>query len=441
MIRSLIRQLNSIIMAVLLAGVVWSVATSEANPTQEKAFPEAIPVETTNIPDGMVVIKPAVTTVRIRVRAPQANWDQLTSSSFRARANLQGLPIGSHDVPIRVTSTDPQVSITQVDPQSIGIRLEQQKTRKYEIHSDILDTAPPGFVAHAPTVKPGQVTVSGPAPIVDQVNEVVADVFLRGIKTPFDREVTLIPRDIQGNTVQGVVLDPASATVSVQIEQRVGYKDVSVKATLKGAPASGYWVSNIVVNPSTVTIVGNADVLANIAGFVETQPLDVTGATSDVNGRIGLALPNTVSVLNNEGISVQVSITPIMGGQTIRRGVAVTGLKRTQTAAVSPTQVDVILSGPVPTLQNLSPSDVQVTVDATGLSAGTYQLKPRVPVVPDSLRVQSIQPDSIQVIITDLVTVVPTLTVTPTATPTITSTPTITGTRSIPVQITPTPTR
>ncbi len=443
MIRSLFRQLNSIVMAVLLAGVVWSVATTEANPTQEKAFSDDIPVETTNIPDGMIVLKPSATSVRLRIRAPQANWDQLTAASFHATVDLKGLTVGSHDVSIQVKSTDPQVRVTQIDPPSINIRLELLKSRTFDITSEILDSAPPGYVAHTPTSNPSQVTVSGPAPIVDSVNEVVADVFLRGTKTPFDREVTLIPRDIQGNIVQGLVLAPATATVSVQIEQRVGYKDVSVKATLKGAPAAGYWVSNIVVNPSTVTIVGSADALASIGGFVETQPVDVTGAIADVNKQVGLALPSGVSILGTDGISVQVSITPIMGGQTIRRGVTVTGLRRGQVASVSPAQVDVILSGPVPTLQNLAPDDVQVTVDATGLAAGTYQLKPKVPVVPDSLRVQSIQPDSIQVIITDLVPPTPTSTIAPTSTPAppFTPTQTITATRGAttgPVPVSPT---
>lgn len=427
MIRALIRRVNSIIMALLLAVVVWSVATSESNPNRQDLYPEALSIEIVNIPDGLVVYQRSTTTVRLKIRAPQANWVQLSPSSFHMIADLQGLGVGLHQVPLKYQIADPQVTVVSVEPSAVGIRLEQLKTRVFDIHSDVLDTAPQAFTVKPPTVNPQQVTVSGPGILVDQVTEVVADVFLRGAKTPFEREITLIARDAQSNTVQGVTITPGTATVNVQVEQRVGYKDVSIKATLKGVPAPGYWVSNIVVNPSSATIVGSADVLAKIAGFVETMPVDVTGATADVTKRVALSLPDSVSALNNEGSSVQVSVTPILGGQTVRRNVIVQGLRRGLNPSVSPAQVDVILSGPLPTLQNLSPDDVQIVVDASGLGAGTFQLKPRVPVVPDSLKVQSIVPDSVQVTLIDTVTI-------PVPTPTIVITPTLTS--SMPVTTT-----
>lgn len=449
MLRALIRRVNSIIMALLLALVVWSVATSETNPSRESLYPEALPIEVVGIPDGLVVYQRSTTTVRLKIRAPLANWDQLSPRSFRVIADLKGLGVGLHQVPLSYQVVDPQVAITSIEPSAVGIRLEQLKTRIFDVHSDVLDTAPQAFTVKPPTVNPQQVTLSGPGVLVDQVTEVVADVFLRGAKAPFDREITLVARDAQANTVQGVTITPGTAMVNVQVEQRVGYKDVSIKATLKGAPASGYWVSNIVVDPSSVTIVGSADVLAKIAGFVETVPVDVTGATADVTKRVALSLPDSVTALNNEGTSIQVSVTPILGGQTVRRNVIVQGLRRGLNLSLSPAQVDVILSGPLPTLQNLSPDDVQVVIDASALGAGTFQLKLRVPIVPDSLKVQSIVPDSVQVTLTDtfpITSPTPTTAITPTlasAVPAITtlSTPTQTPTQTPTITPTSTPTK
>jgi len=78
----------------------------------------------------------------------------------------------------------------------------------------------------------------------------------------------------------------------------------------------------------------------------------------------------------------------------------------------------VILSGPLPSLQNLAADDVQVVVDIAGLAAGVHQVKPRVPTVPGALRVQNIVPDTVQVTITDLSTPTPAPTPNPTPTPT-----------------------
>jgi YbbR domain-containing protein len=95
------------------------------------------------------------------------------------------------------------------------------------------------------------------------------------------------------------------------------------------------------------------------------------------------------------------------------------GLKRGQTATISPDSVEVILSGPLPSLQNLAADDVQVIVDVAGLAAGVHQLKPRVPVVSGALRVQNIVPDTVQITLTDLSTPTPAPALNPTPTPTL----------------------
>jgi len=62
--------------------------------------------------------------------------------------------------------------------------------------------------------------------------------------------------------------------------------------------------------------------------------------------------------------------------------------------------VDIILSGPLPALQELQPEDVQATVDLFGLGKGTHKLAPSV-ILPDGrgLEVKSIVPDIVEVTI------------------------------------------
>ncbi len=427
--RSVLSQAFSIGMAFLFAAVIWIVATSEQNPSREAFFQDALPIEVANRVEGLVVYQRTAETVRVKVRGPQASWDQLRPASFRVSADLKGLDAGLHQVPVAVQVTDPRVAVLLVEPAQVGVRLERLKSREVEVHGDVLDAPPVGYTFRTPVIEPFTVTVSGPAVLVDQIEEGVVDIFLRGSKAPIERDAVVVLRDAQGKTVQGLTISPGTVQVKVQVEQRVGYKDVSIKTVLKGNVAPGYWVSNINVSPSTATIVGNAEVMAKIQGFVETLPIEVDGAIADVSKRAVLALPEGVSVLNSDGINVQVSVTPIIGGQTVLRRVTLQGLRVGLNAVISPDAVDVILSGPVTTLQNLTPSDIQVALDVAGLSSGTHAIKPRVPTLPNVLRVQSIVPETIQVVITDPATptITPTLTI-PTLTPTITLTRTVTTT-------------
>ncbi len=439
MFRSAVSQLSSLILAIILATTVWVVATNDENPTREAWFPSQIPIEFTNLEPGLVVYHKSVEMVSVKVLAPQTTWNDLRASSFHVIADLKALGAGEHSVKLQVQTDSSNVSITAMDPVStVDVQLEEIKLRVMDVHSDVLDGAPPGYTFRTPVITPTQVTVSGPTVLVDQVNDVVADIYLRGSKLPVDREVTALARDALGNLVQGLTLTPSTVNVKVQVEQRVGYKDVSIQTILKGAPAPGYWVSNITVNPSSATIVGSPDALAKVAGYVETVPIDITGVTADVSRRAVLSVPEGVSVLNNEGITVQISVTPILGGQTIRRKVTIQTLAQGLTASISPDTVEIILSGPVPALQSLTPGDVQAVVDTSNLAPGTYALKPSTTTVPDSLRVQSIVPDTVQVTISGT-------TPAPTATPTVTATIRFTGTLTLPVPITgtltlPTPT-
>ncbi len=399
--RSLFTQLSSLVISLFLAVFVWAVATNEENPTREATFPDPIPIQFLNRPQGLLLYQKKAETVRVRVRAPEASWQNLRVDSFQANVDLQGLGSGVQQVPVTVQSVDPQVVVVAVDPPAISIQLEKIKQVKMDVRVRVLDDAPIGYEFKTPAATPSQVAIVGPQVLVDQVNDATADVALRGVKTSVDREVAVGVHDALGNPIQGLTLNPATVMVHIPVEQRVGYKDVAVRAVLKGSVSSGYWVSNIGVDPPTVTLVGTADALDKIPGFVETLPVVITGAREDVPKRVALNLPSGVSVLNVTDVAVQVSVEPVLGGITVRRPVAVSlsNIRCELPVAVSPDTVEVILSGPLPILQALTGDDVQIVADVTGCTAGSFQTTPRVINVPDSLKVESIVPNTVEVTI------------------------------------------
>ena len=64
-----------------------------------------------------------------------------------------------------------------------------------------------------------------------------------------------------------------------------------------------------------------------------------------------------------------------------------------------PTTVDIIFSGPLPLLDALNASDIQVTVDLNNYLPGTYQIEPVVVVTSDEIKIESILPETIEVMI------------------------------------------
>lgn len=433
MIRRLLDHLGTLALAFVLAAVVWVMAVNQENPSVRNMLPEPIPIEVVNKREELVVFGEVVENTQITLQAPQSSWNDLSPSKFQAQIDLAGLGPGLHDVSVQVTCSDSRVRIMERRPDRIAVRLEPLATKEVPVAIEILDSPPLGYVARPVVATPPTVTVSGPAPIVNQVASVVGELWLRGAKSTVVHSVFLSPRNAQGEAVGWVDWMPREVEAQVPIEQRLGFKDVSVRAVVVGQVAPGYWISNITVEPSAVTLIGSPDALANLAGYVETNPVDVTGAQQKVTERVTLNLSANVSLVpasdaGGEGVQVTVEIAAIMGGQTVQRRVKIQGLAPDLRAQPSPEQVDVILSGPLPQLQALRSEQVQVVLDLFDLAAGVHKVHPTV-IIPEGLKVESMVPDTVEVEIEEIPpTPIPTPTPLPTATPTPTVTPTPTPT-------------
>jgi YbbR domain-containing protein len=307
-----------------------------------------------------------------------------------------------HQVPVEVECSDKSVTIVRVEPPSISLTLDQQQIKEVLVQVNIMDrdSMPIGYTFRAAVVQPSFVTISGPKTLVDEVTQASVSVWLQGSKTTVDRKLTPRLLDAQNRQIDGLTPDPQTVTVQVPIEQELGFRDVTVRAIMTGSPASGYWLSNILVQPTTVTVFGSPAALALLGGFLETAPIDVSGAKADLAKTVSLNLPAGISVLSQEGqrgVQVRVQISAIVGGQTIQRMIVRQGLSLGLKATLSPTTVDVILSGPLPTLQELSSSEVQVTAELFGLSVGTHKVVPQAILIPEGLKVVSIVPATVEV--------------------------------------------
>ena len=152
----------------------------------------------------------------------------------------------------------------------------------------------------------------------------------------------------------------------------------------------------------------------SLPGVLETLVLDLQNAKENINSRVGLNLPEGVSIVGEQTVLIQAGVSPIESSVTLAgEKVEIIGLGKGLSAQVSPETVDVILSGPLPILDTLNRQDVRVTVDLTGLNLGTHQIIPKVEVLIADVFVESILPNTIEVVITPLGTA----TVTPRATP------------------------
>lgn len=407
-IRWLWSNLGLLILSLALSLLIWATAVEQENPTIEQVFPSSIPVSLTSPPEGMIAYGQTDVRVSVVLRAPQSVWSSLRAEDIRAFVDLSGLKPGAHHLPVQVQVNLKPSQVRRVEPATLLVYLEQVEQAEVPIRVRLEGNTPIGYVARPPETQEMTATISGPASLVTQVVEARAVVSVEGRRADVDDECDLKPYDAQGKEVPYITIIPSRIFVHVPVEQLSGFRDLAVTARVQGQVAPGYRISSITVDPAVVTVYGTPELIAQIPGYLETEPLNLDNTKENLEVRLPLKTPKGVSLLMQEPVvTVRVTVVPIEGSATFRRPIEIQGLAPGLTATIAPEEVEVILNGPLPVLEELRPEDVRVLVDLFGLTPGQYSLEPQVVTAPQGLTVGAVLPATVQVEIRPSVTPTP----------------------------------
>jgi YbbR domain-containing protein len=401
--RSFAKNLRTFLLALALGVSVWVSAVSTSDPDDVRPFPRPIPLEVVGMDPSLVLTNDIPSAVDVTLRAPRSVWEALTAreDAIRATVDLSGLSAGEHTQEVQLTISARPYQIIFANPTTVTVNLESILTQTFPLVVSLSGQPAAGYEAGDTTRDVTEVTVSGPESIVRQVERARVLINLDGIRESMDETLPIEVVDKENIPLQGLTINPESVRVSIPISQQGGFRDVAVKVVVQGEQAPGYRIEKISVFPPVVTVFADDPSLVNdLPGVVETQPLDLQGRDEDISTRLSLNLPENITLIGVQTVQVQVSISPIQNSVTLlNQPINVNGLSEGLAAQVYPQAVDVIISGPVPVLEAISSRDITISVDVTGLEIGVYQLRPEVDPFVENITVESILPETVEVVI------------------------------------------
>lgn len=403
MLRWLWNNLGSLLLAFILALAVWIVAVTNADPTETREL-GPIPIDYSGLRQGLLVVgEPPPTAGSVTVRAPLSVWEQIGSQNVALVVHLEGLEEGTHELAVE-TSVDVQpAQVSQWNPESISLTLERAATASLDIDVVVVGEPQLGFRTTSVSASPEKAIILGPLSQVNQVVSIIASVTVLERREDFEVEVLLAAVDDSGNIIESVELDPDTTQVAVAIEPRERFRLVSVVPNLEGEELladAGYRLTDVSVTPEVITVFSSdPTALEGLPGFVLTSPFDLSGATADTERRLSLDLPQGVSMVEEQGVLVKVSISPVEGTITVNRLVEFRGLTDGLYASLSPEAVEIILSGPLPTLNSLQLEDVRVIVDLLDLDVGVHQIPALIIIAPTDVENEPVFPSTIEITI------------------------------------------
>jgi YbbR domain-containing protein len=412
MFRWIAENYRTFLWALALAVAVWLAAVTGADPDETRALTASIPVEVIGQDPALVINGKLPTEVRVTLRAPRSVWNLINSDPrlIRAILDLSGLAVGTHDVELQVQVNARPVQIVATSPQSVAFSLEPLVTKKLDVDLSLSGEAAIGYQIGDAVLEPLEVLVAGAESQIETVSRARISINLNRIREGLDQNVEVEILDQAGQPVSGLTVTPSSIHVNLPVSQQGGYRDVAVKVVTVGRVASGYRLTDISVFPPVVTVFAtDPELVSNLPGVLETQPLDLQSAQNDITTRLALNLPVGVSIVGEQTVLIQAGVSAIESSITLAgEKVEIAGLANGLEAQVSPLTVDVIVSGPLPLLDTITRQDVRVTVDLSGLQAGTHQVTPKVEVLISDVFVESILPNTIEVVISPAGSATPT---------------------------------
>jgi YbbR domain-containing protein len=410
-------NIRTLLLALVLGFAVWMSAVTAADPDETRP-PLTVPLEIIGQEPSLVITNDIPASIEVSLRAPHSVWGQLTTqeNAVRAVLDVSTLSAGEHELPIQTLISVRPVQIVFANPTVVAIKLEPLAVQTLPVSLSLSGQPAIGYQAGEVTLEPTEVLISGPQSLVDQVARARVRVNLDDVRESIEQAMEIEIVDAQNVPINGVTINPEAVHVNIPLSQQGGFRDVAVKVVVRGQVAAGYRLENISVFPPVITVFAeDPELVSALPGVVDTQPLELQDAKQDITTRLALNLPENVTIVGTEGaqtVQVQVAISPIQTSVTLlNQPIKLIGLPEGLAAQISPQTVDVIISGPLPVLEVLTPQDITVTVDVTGLDVGTHQLTPKLETLVENVFEESILPGTVEVILS-----IP-LTPTPTATP------------------------
>jgi YbbR domain-containing protein len=401
---------SSLLLALVLGVMVWLAATQSAEPMRDQELPatgeELIEVELKGLDQGLAAYDVDPRAAAVVLRGVPSELAELDAADIRIHADLSEAVTDSEviSVPLRaecVGCARRAVRIAAVVPPVISARLDEMGGRRVPAQLAGDAGGPDSCREVAATFEPARVTVEGAQARVSEVASVVVDVPTDAadgarVELPV---APVRPVSAGGEPVADVSVFPASVRATIDYVQPETCAQVAVLPVYSDPP-EGYYVAGIEVEPDHLQL--RADP-SRLTGFREeavvvTELIDISDSRASVRALAQLDLPADVEAVGaSEGVTVTILVSPFPGTRSIEVPLEAVGVANGLTVdGLSPSRLQVLVSGPLPELDALDVASLRGTVDVTGLGAGTHRLRPNIN-LGLGLRVRSVAPAEVDV--------------------------------------------
>lgn len=377
------------LLSVLISVVLWLVVVNIADPDATKTFSVPVNIQNKEVIEQMGKVPDVVGDTDIAVfsiSGPRSYVEEMDADDFTVIADLSQVDLTEEDetklVRIEVTPKKYEKYIT-VHQKTVNmqITLEELAEKNFVISPVTTGTPADGCAIGEVEVTPNLLAVSGPESIVSKISKVTATINVDGISGDVTDNVVPVLYDEEGNVISSDLLETNQATVNIKANI-LRTKSLTIQCDVIGEPAEGYEYTGLEYAPQTITVKGEAQIL-NIMNVITIpgEVIDITGAAGNVENTIDINeyLPEGVSLVDDEVNQIAIKALIIPKASKIfnlpTENINIDGLPDNYGLTFSVTAVPVNIRASQDEIDQFNVSNIQATLDVSGLEPGTHTVQ------------------------------------------------------------------
>lgn len=383
------------ILSVLFAVFLWWLVVNIDDPIGTKKYTVDVlvtnPEIITNAGKSYQIIDDTKN-VTVTVKARRKVLDEIKKSYIVATADLREMQDSS--VPIRVTVTgfEGEYEDVAANPRNIQVKVENTQKKTFPITTVAIGSPRDGYVVGSMTASPKTVDISGPESSVAKISKVVAKVDVSEMSADSTTQAQLIYYDAADNLIDKTLLtsncDKNGVSVDIDMWKT---KELTLNFDTSGiSPAEGYLFTAIEVEPKSVEVSGNPELLRGMTEIaIGKQALEKTDMkeTEEVIVDIKEYMPEGVSLVDADAASVVVRIVLERAGtKTLRLptgSITVLNASEELQMTYDALEVELTFSGTAENLEKLTSESIIASIDLKDYKTeGNYTIPVKVTELP-----------------------------------------------------------
>ena len=378
-------KITSFLLAFVIAFGLWVYVITTVSPGSQETFyniPVAKDGETVLAERGLMITSVSTNTVNLTLSGTRKDLAKVNSGNITLKVDLSKIyGPGTHSLRYTPSYPGDVASNAFVEesryPENITFVVEERRTSIIPVEVLWTGSTPEGFLTDKENkqLDHSQVTVTGPASVVDQISKAVIQVDLNERRESISESYRYTLCNMAGEPVDAELITTNLEEIRLDVKIR-RFKDIAI--TYELVEGGGAKKHNVIASLSedTIRVSGSDAVLEALGDEIVVGVIDL-GNIRDTVLTYPINLP--ADVTNLSGVtSVEIGIKFIgVSTATIPvRGFNIINVPEGMEVDMNTKYLDIVVRGPASAMKDLEAADIIVTVDFAGKEPGSMESYP-----------------------------------------------------------------